>query len=203
MKFQPRAKMLRTKSSLIPADWGFRGRGSHDVFNAALALEAARLFKISDEVARNILTSWKPLKGRLELVKKVKNIEFYNDTMSITPEAILAGITSLSDSKNVILIFGGSDLGHEYKSLYTELPQYVHSVINIPGSGTIRQRHILNSIEGVKIYSKENIEDAVRVAFEIAQKGDKILFSPGFGAGGVEGTKVERGEKFIKAVRGL
>ncbi|MEN9524184.1 MAG: hypothetical protein RL536_253, partial [Candidatus Parcubacteria bacterium] len=36
MKFQPRAKMLRTKATLIPADWGFMGQGSHDRHNAAL-----------------------------------------------------------------------------------------------------------------------------------------------------------------------
>ncbi len=202
-KFQPRAKMLRTKASLIPADWGFLGRGPHDYSNAALALQAAKLFKVDNDIARHILGNWKALKGRLELVKKVKNIEFYNDTMSMTPDATLAGITALSEGRNVILIFGGSEVGYEYNKLYAELSRYVHTVISIPGSGTIRQRLSLQEIEGLTVYSKSSIEEAVRTAFEHAQKGDRVLFSPGFDAGGVDGSKIERGEKFVKAVKGL
>ncbi len=203
MKFQPRAKMLRTKPAIIPADWGFQGRGSHDRHNAALALQAARLFKVDDDTARHILGDWKALKGRLELIKKVKNIEFYNDAMSMTPDATLAGITSLSENRNVVLIFGGSDAGHEYRTLYSELPRYVHTLISIPGSGTIRQRSTFQTIEGLTVYSRSSIDDAVRTASEYAQKGDRVLFSPGFDAGGTEGTKKERGEKFVRAVRGL
>lgn len=202
-KSLPRAKMLRTKPTLVPADWGFQGRGLHDRHNASLALEAARLFKVDDDMARNVLGSWKNLKGRLEFIKKVKNVEFYNDTMSMTPDATLVGITALSQDRNVILIFGGSEVDHEYRVLYSELPRYVHTIVNIPGSGTIRQRFSLQQIEGLTVYSKSSIEEAVHTAFEHAQKGDRVLFSPGFGAGGVDGSKVERGEKFVRVVRGL
>jgi UDP-N-acetylmuramoylalanine--D-glutamate ligase len=200
---QPRAKMLRTKSTLIPDDWGFEGRGSHDRLSAALALQAAQLFKVDSEIARHILTEWKALKGRLELVKKVKGVEFFNDTMSMTPDSTLAGITAVSQGRNIILIFGGVDGGFEYRTLYSQLPRYVHTVVSIPGSGTMRQRQLLQGLEGVAVRSVPSIDEAVRTAFECAQKGDRVLFSPGFDAGGVEGSKLERGEKFVRAVRGL
>lgn len=200
---QPRAKMLRTKSTLVPDDWGFAGRGNHDRLNAALALQTAQLFKVDDDMARHIMTEWKALKGRLELVKKVKGVEFFNDTMSMTPDATLAGITALSQGRNIILIFGGVDGGFEYRTLYSQIPRYVHTVVNIPGSGTLRQRVLLQGIEGVGARSVPSIDEAVRTAFECAQKGDRVLFSPGFDAGGVEGSKIERGEKFVRAVRGL
>lgn len=200
---QPRAKMLRTKATLIPDDWGFEGRGTHDRLNAALAFQAAQLFKVDAEMARHILTDWKSLKGRLELIKKVKGVEFFNDTMSMTPDSTLAGITALSQGRNIILIFGGVDGGFEYRVLYSQLPRYVHTVVNIPGSGTMRQRVLLQGIEGVGVRSVPSIDEAVRTAFECAQKGDRVLFSPGFDAGGVEGSKIERGERFVRAVRGL
>jgi len=79
---------------------------SHNRENAALALQAARLFKVSDEDARKILKDWKPLKGRLEPVKKVKNVEFYNDTASVSPDSTIAGIRTLSDNRNLVLIMG-------------------------------------------------------------------------------------------------
>jgi UDP-N-acetylmuramoylalanine-D-glutamate ligase len=200
---QPKAKMLRTKPSLIPTDWGFQGRGPHDRANAALAFQAGKLFKLEDDAAQDILGAWKPLKGRIEPVKKIKNIDFYNDTMATTPDAVLAGIMTVSENKNTILIFGGSDTGHDYRPLYAEIPRYAHTIIMLPGSGTIRQRTAINAIDGVNIHTAPTIEEAVRISIERANKGDRVLFSPGFDAGGVDGSKKERGEKFVRAVRGL
>jgi len=203
MQIQPRAKMLRTKATLIPNEWGFEGRGSHDRMNASLALEAARLFKVDDDVAHHIFIGWKALKGRLELIKKIKGVEFFNDTMSMTPDSTLAGIISLSQDRNVILILGGADGGYEYCALYSQLPRHVHTIVNIPGSGTLRQRAHMQDIEGVVVKSVPSIGEAVRTAFECAKKGDRVLFSPGFDAGGVEGSKIDRGERFVRVVRGL
>jgi UDP-N-acetylmuramoylalanine--D-glutamate ligase len=203
MKIISKAKLLRTKSSLVPHAWGFQGSGIHDRMNAALALQAARLFTVEDDVAHGVLSRWKPLRGRLELVKKVRGIDFFNDSLASNPSSTLAGIIALSQSRNLILIFGGSDLGHVYRELFTDLPRYVHTLITIPGSGTLRQRPALNAIEGLTVLSAPSLDEAVHLAAEHAQKGDRVLFSPGFDSGGTEGSKVERGERFVKAVRGL
>lgn len=200
---QQRAKMFRTKAMRVPDEWGFEGRGIHDRLNAALALQAASLFKVDEDMARHVLVDWKALKGRLELVKKVKGVEYYNDTASMTPESTRAGVEALSQGRNIILIFGGVDGGYEYQALYSQLPQYVHTIITIPGSGTMRQRTLLHTIEQVDVRTVPSIEEAVRTASECAQKGDRVLFSPGFDAGGIEGSKWERGDKFVRAVRGL
>jgi len=203
MSLPPRAKMLRTKASYIPAEWELAGRGAHDRTNAALALQAARLFKLEDDMAENVFGTWKPLKGRLEFVKKVAGVDWYNDTASTHPDAVRAGLIALGGDRNTTLIFGGSDTGHEYQSLYEELPKYVHTLILIPGSGTLRQRLALRDIEGVVVHSSSSIEEAVTWAREHSNKGDRVLFSPGFTAGGVDGSKKERGERFVRAVRSI
>ncbi|MDQ2933236.1 MAG: hypothetical protein M3Q80_02550 [bacterium] len=203
LSFQTRAKMLRTKETFVPLDWGFQGRGIHDRLNASLALQAAKLFKVDDDMARESLNTWKSLKGRLEFVKKVRNVEYFNDSMSMSPDATLAGVASLAENRNVILIFGGADSKHEYRILYSEIPKYIHTLVSIPGSGTMKQRVMLQELEGLKMHASPSIEEAVRKASEFAQKGDRVLFSPGFEAGGVEGSKKERGEKFVRAVRAL
>jgi UDP-N-acetylmuramoylalanine--D-glutamate ligase len=201
--FHPKAKMIRTKASLIPAEWGFVGNGAHDIDNASLALETARLFKVDDEIASDVLTSWKTLKGRLELVKKVKNVEFYNDSASISPISTLTGMTALSSNRNIILIIGGADNEHDYRELFVAVPQYAHTIISVPGSGTVRERCNIRNIEHVDICDVPSIEEAVILSLEKARKGDKILFSPGFGAVGVDISRKERGERFVKAVRSL
>jgi UDP-N-acetylmuramoylalanine--D-glutamate ligase len=206
-KFQPKAKMLRTKTSILPAEWKFCGDSAclrdHDRENAALALQAARLFKVSDEVARKSFSEWKPLKGRLEAVKKVKGIEFYNDTASVSPDSTIAGIRSLAVNHNLVLIMGGADAGHDYGRLYNVLPQYVHTVILLPGSGTMRERKVLQVMEHIEIISAPSLEEAVHLAREHARAGDSVLFSPAFAAGGLDASRKERGERFVRAVRAL
>lgn len=201
----PRAKMLRTKASIIPGEWGLQnapaGRHSHDRDNAALALQAARLFKIDDESARRILMQWKPVKGRLEFIKKVRQVEFYNDTASQNSCSTQAALQSLSDGKHAILIFGGAHGECDYRTLYAMLPRHAHAVVLLPGSGTLRERAAIEKIEGVAVHSAPSVEEAARIAMEHAHKGDKVLFSPGFAAAGMDGSRKERGERFVRAVR--
>jgi len=200
---QPKAKMLRTKPGLIPDEWGFKGRAAHDRDNAALALQAARIFKVSDEIARSVLSRWKPLKGRLEPVKKVKNIEFYNDTASVSPDSTISGMAALSIDRNVVLIAGGADGGSDYREFCAALPQYAHTLIIVPGSGTLRERVALRRIDHVEIISVPSVEEAARSALDHAHKGDRVLFSPAFVAAGVDSSRFERGERFVRAVRAL
>lgn len=200
---EARAKMLRTKASFMPADWVFQGKGAHDRDNAALALQAARLFKVSDEVAQDVLAAWKPLKGRLELVKKVKGVEFYNDSAAVSSFATEAGIRALGVEKNLVLVFGGIDSGSDYRSLYSFIPEHVHTIILLPGSGTMRERQTIERINHVHVISAPSLEEAARLALENAKKGDRVLFSPGFEAGGFDRSRKERGEHFVKAVRAL
>jgi UDP-N-acetylmuramoylalanine--D-glutamate ligase len=206
-KFQPKAKMLRTKASLVPAGWTFgtgeAGLWGHDKDNVALALQVARLFKVPDEVSQTILEKWKPLKGRIELVKKIKNIEFYNDTASVSPASTIVAIDSLAKERDLVLIVGGADAGEDYRELYAVLPKHVHALVLLPGSGTLKERKALGELEHVEVLSAPSIEEAVRMARDKARPGDKVLFSPGFAAGGMESSRKERGEAFVRAVRSL
>jgi UDP-N-acetylmuramoylalanine--D-glutamate ligase len=207
-KFQPKAKMLRTKSSfLIPSSWSLgtkvTGGWSHDRDNAALAVQVAHLFKVPHEICQSFLEKWKPLHGRLEFIKKIKNIEFYNDTASISSGSTVVAIQSLAKDKNLILIFGGALGVDRYQELYVALPRYIHTLILLPGSGTMRERVALGALEGVIILSAASVEVAVSMARDHARPGDRVVFSPGFPAGGIDASRAERGESFVRAVRGL
>jgi UDP-N-acetylmuramoylalanine--D-glutamate ligase len=203
LNFQARAKMFRTRATTVPVDWVFEGRGPHDRENAALALETARLFKISDDDAREVLERWRPLKNRLEPIKKIKNVEFYNDSASVCDWSTHIALECLSSNKNAVLIFGGAYSGINYSSLHQKIAEAAHTVILLPGSGTMRERPALNKVEGLTVISAPSIEEAARLAFENARKGDRVIFSPGFEAAGLDRSRTERGERFVRAVRGL
>ena len=202
-RFHARAKMFRTKASAVPAGWEFRGTGKHDRENAALALEAAYVLNVTVDTARDVLEKWKPLKGRLEFVRKVKHVEFYNDTASTFSCSTEIGVSALAGEKNMILVFGGGESGCDYRTLYKLFPESVRTIILLPGSGTMKERKTLMAIPDMKMYSVPTIEEAVLLASEQAVKGDRVLFSPGFLAGGADRSRKERGDRFVKAVKSL
>lgn len=184
--FSSKAKMLRTRP-----------------LNSALAIQSAELFKVSNETAQNILEDFSGLKNHQELVKKIGGIEFYNDAASVTPLATLFALRSLSVDKNTVLILGGAYTGYDYSELIKNIPEYVGIVILLPGSGSLGFRADLEALRSVKFYQSRNLEEAVILAKGEAKKGDKVIFSPGCEALGVHISRKERGEKFVKAVRGL
>jgi UDP-N-acetylmuramoylalanine--D-glutamate ligase len=200
---QTKAKMLRTKAALVPEDWHSKEINAYDRGDAALALQAARIFKVSDEIALDILSKWKPLKGRLEPVKKVKSVEFINDTASASPQATVAGMMAMSVNRNLVVIVGGADCGADYHEMYSAATLYAHTLVVIPGSGTLKERQALRQLNKLEVVSVPSVEEAVRSALDHAKKGDRILFSPAFEAGGMDGSRIERGERFVRAVRSL
>jgi UDP-N-acetylmuramoylalanine--D-glutamate ligase len=184
--FGTKAKMLRTKGG-----------------NAALALQAAELFKVPAETAQRVIETFSGLKAHLELVKKIGGVEFYNDSASVTPGATLAALRTFSSDKNTILIFGGAYTGYDYSLLIKDIPQHVKTVILLPGSGTLGFRKEIEELPDVTCFRAPTLEDAVILAHGVAKKGDRVLFSPGCEAVGIHISRKERGEKFVKAVRSL
>ncbi len=61
----------------------------------------------------------------------------------------------------------------------------------------------MEEASNLKCYYAHSVEDAVRISREKSAKGDRVLFSPAFEAFGVDKSRTERGEKFVKAVRSL
>ena len=83
------------------------------------------------------------------------------------------------------------------------MSQYAHTVIVIPGSGTLRERKALLQIDHTDMHSAPSIEEAVRLALDHANKGDRVLFSPAFDAYGIDSSRLERGDRFVRTVRAL
>ena len=137
------------------------------------------------------------------MLNECKNVDFYNDTASISPFSTETAIKTIGDGRNIVLIFGGAKGKGDYTSLYNSFSKNVHTVILLSGSGTLKERLVISKLHDVQICSALSIDEAVHMALENAKKGDKVLFSPGFDAIGIDGSRKERGERFVKAVRGI
>ncbi len=173
--------------------------GIHNRENAGCAAAAARALGVSDEAIRNALASFEGVAGRLDLVREVDGVRFYNDTTATTPEATLAALSALDGgNKNVILILGGSDKGLDMNELLRVIPERVKRVIMLPGTGTNRVHEFLT---GASIY--DTLPAAFHEAVRSAAKGDAILLSPAFASFGMFKNEYDRGDQFNALVRAL
>ncbi len=179
-------------------------KGEHNVSNAVLAIEVARKLGVKDIFIKKALKNFKGVAGRMEFVKEIKGVKYYNDTTSTTGEATLAALRALSGvvvnpkEKNIVLIAGGSDKNLDMSLLITAVPKYTKNVILLTGTGT---ESIKSKIKG--FIEVDNLKKAVMCAKSLAKKGDIILLSPAFASFGMFKNEYDRGEQFIKIVKSL
>ena len=96
-------------------DWKFNVPGIHHRNNLACAVEVAKVLGIPEIKIKKVISNFKGLEGRMELLKIYKGIKIYNDNNATTPEATIAGLEALKVSprtvlgrNNIVLICGGA-----------------------------------------------------------------------------------------------
>ncbi len=189
-------------SGNLPHDWKMNLEGKHNQYNASIAIETARTLGMPDNVIKKSLSTFKPIEGRLELIKMIKGIKIYNDTNSTTPDATIAALKAVGIGKNIILIAGGADKNLSTKDLVRVIKKYAKKIILLSGTGTDK---LISENPQLKKISDEfgNLKDAVNFARKTAEQGDVILFSPGFASFGMFKNEYHRGEIFNRIVSKL
>ncbi len=183
----------------LPKDWKLMIPGEHNRYDAALALAGARALHIPDEVSKSALESFKGVSGRLELIRTVNGVSFYNDTTATTPEATLAALSALGETYEgqIVLIMGGADKGLDMSELIEAIPHYVKHITFLAGTGT---EVIRKSFSDTQVF--DTLEQACSDAKAYAVSGDVILLSPAFASFGLFKNEFDRGDKFNAIVNG-
>jgi UDP-N-acetylmuramoylalanine--D-glutamate ligase len=206
-------KSSEVKSKLIVVDkknvdnWKFSVKGDHHRENLACAVKVAETLGIPEIKIKKVISKFKDLEGRMQLLKTYKGIKIYNDNNATTPEATIAGIEALKVSprpglgKKVILICGGADKGLNLDNFVKVVNENCKAVVMIPGNGTERlvknyQLQITNEVG-------KDLKDIVKKAIKQAKKGDTVLFSPAFASFGMFNNEYERNDLFMKIIKGL
>ncbi len=182
-------------SSLVPKSWILPLAGEHNRENIAFAVAVCRTLKIPLAKIRNGVETFKAVSGRLELVKSLRGVKIYNDNNSTTPEATIAALNSFP-KKQIVLIMGGADKGLPVDVLLETVRTYAHTMILLPGTGSER-------IEDADFFRADSLSEALTSAYRSAEKGDVVLFSPGFASFGMFVNEYDRGDQFVKLVKQL
>lgn len=171
-------------------------KGEHNLSNVRLAYTVAKMFGVSQEEAKLAVDGFAGLPHRLEPVGVFKGIEFFDDSISTTPESAIAGVRALLNVDTIIL--GGVDRGYDFTELEKELrTQGIRNVILFPESG----EHMLASEEGFTILHTQSMDEAVQFAYAHTEEGKACLLSPSAPSYNLFTNFEERGEAFKQAVK--
>ena len=147
--------------------------GAHNVENALAAVCAARLAGVPAETIRAAVGRFKAVEHRLEFVRELDGVRFYNDSKATNVDATQKAIAAFAGGVHVIL--GGKDKGSDYATLGPLLRERAKTVITI---GSAAEK-IETQLAGVtKIERAGTLDRAVEYAYAHAQAGDVILLAP-------------------------
>ncbi len=150
-----------------------RVKGNHNYENIMAAIMIAKEFDITNEMIGEVLRRFSGIEHRLEYVKKLNNREFYNDSKSTNVVSTQVALSSFNQP--IILLLGGLDRGHSF----FELEGYLNNVKGIIAFGQTKERiKEFATVVNIDSIVVENLEMAVKAAYNLSEENDVILLSP-------------------------
>jgi UDP-N-acetylmuramoylalanine--D-glutamate ligase len=135
---------------------------------------------------------------RLELVRELNGVRWYNDSIATAPERSMAAIHAFEEP--IVLMLGGRDKNLPWSDIARLIQQRVDHLVVFGEAAEMIEKTVatVGGERSVDIHHAKNLEEAVAQAAEVAHAGDIVLFSPG-GTSFDEFTDfAERGEAFRK-----
>lgn len=176
-----------------------RLKGRHNRHDVLFALTAARLFNVSDQHAAEAAADFEGIEHRMEPVGEYRGISFYNDCIATVPRAVMCSVEALSPQT---LIIGGLDRGIDYTDFAADLENSgVEVIIGTKTTGHKIIDMMLSAGTKKQLVKAENLEEAVKTAFEKTQKGRVCVLSPAASSYNEYKNFEEKGRRFKELVR--
>ena len=173
-------------------------QGKHNLHNSMAAGLSGKLLEIRKETIRRQLTSFDALEHRLESVLNISGVEYINDSKATNVNATYFALDS--QQKPVVWILGGVDKGNDYNEL---MPLVTSKVKAIVALGADNRKIVEAFSDHCEVANTDSMEDAVRKASRLADKGDVVLLSPCCASFDLFSSYEDRGTKFKESVRNL
>ena len=174
--------------------------GKHNLENALASLAIAWAMEIDLEVIRKSLKEFEGVEHRLEFVKEIDQVKFYNDSKGTNPDASIKAVEAINSP--IILIAGGMDKGGDFDELIDSFKGKVKSLVLL-GETAEKLKQTAQEKGLLETYIVKSIEESVNKAFELSESGDNILLSPACASWDMFKSYEERGEEFKKSVYNL
>lgn len=174
-------------------------QGIHNLYNSMAAGLAASSINVKKEIIRDSFRNFQGVAHRLEYVATVRGIRFINDSKATNVNSCWYALQSMKTP--VVLILGGTDKGNDYTEIELLVNEKVHTLIFL---GTDNSKlHAFFDKMGKKIIEVSSMKDAVKAAYENANKGETTLLSPCCASFDLFKNYEDRGDQFKQCVRSL
>ncbi len=179
-------------------------RGLHNYENICAAIAATSdLVDLNTQV--NAIKEFTGVKHRLEFVKEINGVKWYNDSIGTSPSRTIAGLNSFDEK--IVLIAGGYDKQLDYKPLVKPILDKVSKLILMGDTASKIYKAVMEETERLEIvfpvYKCTSLEAAVTRAKNVAKPGEIVLFSPASASFDMFKNFEERGDKFKELVNKL
>lgn len=172
--------------------------GEHNLSNILCAIAVCVCLKVKLKTIVKAISSFSAIPHRLQFVKEIGGVKYFNDSKSTTPEATIKAIKSFK-KEPIILLLGGSDKNLSFDGLVKKLNNQIKLIIVL---GETTQK----IVECLKKYNFNNYQiastfnDALILATKNSNTGDVVLLSPACASFDMFKDYEERGQKFIDYV---
>lgn len=179
-------------------------RGNHNFQNIATALAATKTL-VDTDIAVQAIKEFKPVEHRIEFIREINGVKWYNDSASSSPTRTLSGINAFKE--NIVLIAGGYDKNLDYEPLAKPVVDKVSTLILIGQTAEKIFDAVKNEADKqnkkIDIYMCDSLEQTIDIAKKTSKKGDVVLFSPASASFDMFKNFADRGEKFKNLVNNI
>lgn len=179
-------------------------RGNHNFQNIATALAATKTL-VDTDIAVQAIKEFKPVEHRIEFIREIDGVKWYNDSASSSPTRTLSGINAFKE--NIVLIAGGYDKNLDYEPLAKPVLDKVSTLILIGQTAEKIFDVVKNEADKqnkkIDIYMCDSLEQTIDIAKKTSKKGDVVLFSPASASFDMFKNFADRGEKFKNLVNNI
>jgi len=174
-------------------------KGTHNLYNSLASGIAAKVTDIRDEKIRASLSDFCGVEHRLEMVARVRGVDYINDSKATNVNSCWYALQSVNTP--LVLILGGTDKGNDYSEIEGLVMKKVHSLIFL-GVDNCKLHEFFDG-KVARCEDALSMEEAVNKAYNITNKGDTVLLSPCCASFDLFKNYEDRGDRFKECVRNL
>lgn len=174
--------------------------GMHNVENY-LAAAALLYGDVSADIMKNTAQTFGGVEHRIEYVRTLDGVKYYNDSIATSPPAVIAGLEAFD--RKVIVIAGGSDKGLDYGELAEPLCRKAKLLILTGDTSDMIENAVTKTEGHCPIIRANSMEEAVKAARENAVSGDVVTLSPASASFDRYKNFEERGKHYKSIVNSL
>lgn len=183
-------------------DIGLRGKHNYENILAALA---ATKDLVDMEKSIETIKTFKAVEHRLEFVREIDGVKWYNDSVSSSPTRTIAGLNAFEEE--IILIAGGYDKNLDYVPLAKPIVDNVKKLILLGQTSekifdAVKEQLDIEN-KDLDIFMCDSLEQTIQLAKRLSKKEQIVLFSPASASFDMFKNAVERGKKFKEIVNNI